>query len=49
MSTVFWNKRSADGGIHATRTTMSEVYFEILKKLRKVIQNKRRGMLTAPP
>jgi hypothetical protein len=37
---------SADGGIHATRGTITpEVYLETLKKLLRAIQNERLGML----
>jgi hypothetical protein len=41
-------ERSADGGINATRDTITlEVHCETFKKTRRVTQKERRGMLTS--
>jgi hypothetical protein len=47
MATVFWDRRSADGWIHATRdrNNVTSVLRNTKKKLRRLIQNERRGML----
>jgi histone-lysine N-methyltransferase SETMAR len=48
IATVFWDrKRSADGGINATRDHINVIcVLRNTKKLHRAIQNKRRGMLT---
>jgi transposase len=48
MATVFWGRKGVlKVEFMQQRTTLtSQVYCENLKQLRKVIQNKRRGMLT---
>jgi hypothetical protein len=49
MATVFWDRtgHQYDGGLHATRDHSNvRSVLQNTKKLRRAIQNKRRGMLT---
>jgi histone-lysine N-methyltransferase SETMAR len=46
MATVFWDRKGIFCSRHQGPLIMSEVYCETLNKLRRSIQNKRRGMLT---
>jgi hypothetical protein len=49
MATVFWGKKGVlmVEFMQQGTTVTSKVYCEALKKLHKIIQNKRRGMLTS--
>ena len=49
MCTVFWDRQGVllVEFLPEGKTINSAVYFETLKKLRRAIQNKRRGMLSA--
>jgi histone-lysine N-methyltransferase SETMAR len=49
MATVFWDRKGVlmVEFMQQGTTIMSEVYCEMLKKLHRAIQNKRRGMLTS--